>query len=478
MLIDDRAMRCLALVVVFGLFGCTRPNPRDCADGVCSDPAYPFCDVDGALEGQSKTCIGVSCTAGEFRACRGDVSVVCNATGNDYDLIACERGCDATHGCRACTTEADCANPTPVCDMEANACRACKLDDECASAVCEDGKCSSEAGILYVLPNGSDSSTCSRTQPCSLLQGTILARAAAVPPIIRLLPGVYPAGLYLATPTALPLRYVASGATMAAAFAIRIEDGAKAEIRGVTAAGSSVAIQCTSTTNAMSVLTLKDSVMRVGDGGASLVYIEKCALSMFGSELDIGSSTGASVTVRGDSQFTADRIHAHGVAVSMIGAGLANNISVKITNSLFENVDMGWRNTYDASSPGSVIMLAFNTIVLEARALSCEANSGSAYRKTYVENNIIVAPNALSAITGTDCLLAHNVITPFSGAPGSNIVADPQFVDAASWNYHLLPTSPAIDAAVPSGSPPTPDYDGVARPQGPQPDIGAFERTP
>jgi hypothetical protein len=311
-----------------------------------------------------------------------------------------------------------------------------------------------------------------------LLQATILARGAAVPPIIRLLPGTYPTPIELTTPTSLPLRYVASGATVVGNSAVHVQDGAKAEIRGLTAVGSSATVQCTSTTTATTILTLTDCVLRTGNGGANLVYVEKCALTMNGSELDIGSSTGASVTVRGDSSFTADRIHAHGANVSRIGAGLADRISVKITNSLFENIDMAWQ-TYDTTSPGSLITLAFNTIVLGPHALSCQTNSGSAYRKIVVENNAIVASNVLSAINGTDCMLAHNIITPFPAAAGSNIVADPQFLDAANGDYHLMPTSPAVDAAVPSGfALASPDYDGVARPQGPQPDIGAFEYRP
>ena len=45
-------------------YGCTKPNPRSCADGLCSDPSRPFCDVDGALEGTAEVCVPVSCTQG------------------------------------------------------------------------------------------------------------------------------------------------------------------------------------------------------------------------------------------------------------------------------------------------------------------------------------------------------------------------------------------------------------------------------
>jgi hypothetical protein len=41
---------------------CTTPNPASCADGNCTDPSLPFCDVDGSIAGIPDTCIAVSCS--------------------------------------------------------------------------------------------------------------------------------------------------------------------------------------------------------------------------------------------------------------------------------------------------------------------------------------------------------------------------------------------------------------------------------
>lgn len=82
---------------------CTTRNPRVCADGVCPDPAFPFCDVDGSFAGNSNACIAVSCSPTEFAACRGDDSLICNEDGSSYEVVDCENGCDANTGCNQCT---------------------------------------------------------------------------------------------------------------------------------------------------------------------------------------------------------------------------------------------------------------------------------------------------------------------------------------------------------------------------------------
>lgn len=55
-----------------------------------------------------------------------------------------------------------------------------------------------------------------------------------------------------------------------------------------------------------------------------------------------------------------------------------------------------------------------------------------------------------------------------------NTVSDPLFRDLEARDFRLQAESPAIDRAVQAFSPDT-DFDGVARPKGPAPDIGAFE---
>jgi hypothetical protein len=119
----------------------------------------PFCDVDGVFGDTAQTCIAVDCSPGEFAACRGDQAITCNSTGNNYDLVRCEFGCDeVTGGCKRCSSDDQCDNPTPVCDPGTHSCRACLADDECASRVCDvdAGACLAESQVAYASPTGAE----------------------------------------------------------------------------------------------------------------------------------------------------------------------------------------------------------------------------------------------------------------------------------------------------------------------------------
>jgi hypothetical protein len=83
----------------------------------------------------------------------------------------------------------------------------------------------------------------------------------------------------------------------------------------------------------------------------------------------------------------------------------------------------------------------------------------------------------------------HNLIYGYREAPimggceqgldtsDGNILADPRFADYAKRDFHLRARSRALNVAVPDWSP-SDDAEGHRRPQGPGPDLGAFERVP
>lgn len=89
-------------LVVAVLGACTTPNPRSCLDDFCENPDLPFCDSDGVVSGEPGTCVAVDCEPLTFEACRGDEAVICNATGDNYNVTNCANGCVAEMGCAPC----------------------------------------------------------------------------------------------------------------------------------------------------------------------------------------------------------------------------------------------------------------------------------------------------------------------------------------------------------------------------------------
>jgi hypothetical protein len=107
MSIEHVPMRVACLLFVLAA-GCSeKRNPDKCLDGHCPDPAKPFCDEGGEIGGEPGACVAVECAPGEFAACRDDRAVMCNNTGDNYDLVECIDGCSEAVGGCGCTT-ADC----------------------------------------------------------------------------------------------------------------------------------------------------------------------------------------------------------------------------------------------------------------------------------------------------------------------------------------------------------------------------------
>ncbi len=475
---------CMVMVVCAAGVACTTPNPRSCGDGTCTDPAFPFCDVDGALDGTPDSCIAVECTPGEVTACRGKEAIVCNRTGNDFDLLQCPLGCDvAAGGCLTCSSNAQCDNPTPICDAGPGTCRGCTTDDECDSKVCDrsDGTCLTEASIVYASPTASNNSPpCSLAQPCSLVSAVANATSSGVPLTLRMLPGTYTNGLVVATPTGVPQQVVASGAIIASA-GIVVRAGANVDIRDVevTSATANGRVLCIGTAAVRTSLTVRRSRIAVTNS-ADMLDAVQCVLRLETTELAIdGSSVSSAIGLSDGVTLDGDQLYVHpttGTQKTFIST-IFKNINARITNSLIVSAGIS-ANTSDSALPGSQLLFAYNTFVFpDFEQISCE--SPRAFRTARFENNILFSGTTTDPVLGTNCTFVNNVMSP--GAPsGGNIVADPKFVDVAASNFHLQATSPAVNAGVPStvGLDPDHDFDGVARPQGPKPDIGAFELKP
>jgi len=96
-----------------------------------------------------------------------------------------------------------------------------------------------------------------------------------------------------------------------------------------------------------------------------------------------------------------------------------------------------------------------------------------------ITNNILYARTGYPVnanYSNTNVVYDYNVY--YNGTPvvsgTHDIVANPNFVNAANGNFKLNANSPAIDAGTSTLAPAT-DYEGTARPQGNGVDIGAYE---
>jgi hypothetical protein len=104
-------------------------------------------------------------------------------------------------------------------------------------------------------------------------------------------------------------------------------------------------------------------------------------------------------------------------------------------------------------SPGITLRLVDNIVV---------AVAGEAY----------VSPSSATELLGGQSNLWFGAGAPPDFLTG-NLAADPQFANLAGLDFHLLPTSPAVDAGVATAA--ARDAEGTPRPQGAGFDLGAYE---
>src|SRR5262249_30848580 len=109
-----------------------------------------------------------------------------------------------------------------------------------------------------------------------------------------------------------------------------------------------------------------------------------------------------------------------------------------------------------------------NTVYGNAGGLQIYSNTGAV-----VTNNVFSSTGAFDvAQAGSPVGFSDNLCD--AAETGCTAISDPRFVDAAGADFHLQPTSPAIDAGAAVSDVRT-DFDGVSRPQGAAYDIGAYE---
>ncbi len=117
----------------------------------------------------------------------------------------------------------------------------------------------------------------------------------------------------------------------------------------------------------------------------------------------------------------------------------------------------------------------YNNTIYECDRLEYDAGAAPGSPLVW-KNNIFADANSCDWHGTYEYNLFWNVPGGWPSGSG-NIIANPQFVHATSYDLHLTVGSPAVDAGT-TVAEVTEDYQGISRPRGAAYDIGAYERSP
>ncbi len=416
------------------------PGTPICNEGICveclseddcADPTEPVCELP----------------AGNCRMCLGET---------ECESSPATPHCASDGRCLECLDSGHCTVTDPVCDVASGECRGCTEDDECLE-LCDDGtgQCLSEAGIIYVdaaVPVSGPE--CAKAAPCKTISEGV-SRVTSTRAHIKIAAGTYAEAVVLST---VNVTLVGSGASiLPAAFTdqpgILVSGTSNVVARGIEirgAMGNSQAdgVRCTGGS-----LVLRRTTIRTN--AAQGVDAANCTLTVDQSR--IASNLGGGIRLTSsDFEVTNSFIVANG---STVGGGSALG---------------GLQIDAPPSGPSGAVF-EFNTVAdnvsntLVAAGVICPVTT-----TLEMGSSIVYANGAGVEVTGL-CSWTYSDIGDAPTPPGmGNVNVDPQFADIVASDYHVMSTSPCIDAADPAAKV-TVDFDGDARPAGGGFDMGADE---
>ncbi len=458
-------MRLLILTLLSSaLAACGGASPKPVDDSCdaandCTDPALPYC-----VEGACHACDGASaCTPDAPRCSPADL--VCADCVGDIDCSGYPSmpRCNSTDGsCVGCVESSQCANPTPVCDPDTQACRGCSSDDDCASAACDrtTGTCIGEAAVLYASANGPAAALCTKAAPCSFAKAIMTVDATHAH--IKLAGGLY-TGIEHRIAGATTMAIHGLGATLTTELII--EDGATVRIDDLTIDSR---LNCLTSTTAAAIPTVVLDHVTL-----DTLEVRPCILEIYDSRFTPGP-TEQPIRARADVAQRRSTVLLERTLIAG-GEGLCfEGSTYDIRNSVIANVtDAAGASAFvcmnSPQAPGSTVQF---TTFYNAPVVCVNGVMPS----LAISSSIIFSDRSTADAAGCNQATFHYTLaSPQAAAlPGANnlLGMDPMFAEPAAANLHLLPGSPAIDAADPA-APASVDFDGLSRLG--RGDMGAFE---
>ncbi|HEY4242139.1 MAG TPA: choice-of-anchor Q domain-containing protein [Kofleriaceae bacterium] len=398
----------------------------------------------------------------------------------DDDCAAPTPYCAADMTCVGCRGDADCEASAPVCDPGTSSCRGCADDSECDSEVCDAqaGTCVDPVSALYASTSGSGT-VCSQMTPCDL--ATAFDQATNARPTIKLAQGSY-VGAYTLPGKTFDLHGSDSTLTgnVASTPTLSLGDYTSLTMSRITVQAYPDPQNTTSAINCVaneayapgSVALDQVTIQSV----ATALLMRQCNITIERSHV-IGGSIG--LLVQGGSEAIIDRtLFEQGVYSGLISA---SDSTVHATNSVFVSRDNATTNNFVLAASESLIDVSFSTII--GNPWTCSTASicdGTTPSGVCISNSVVMSTMAGTTNTLDDtCGVHYSIVYPQTGlVNGSHDkLVDPMLVDPANGDFHLMPGSPAVDAAEPGASDAS-DFEGTARPQGDADDMGAFELVP
>ncbi len=459
----------------------------DCAQLGLEDELRP-CELGQACRAfhcvAAECSSSAECTSSDAPVCVRNLCVASCETDDDCAGAAGGPICAEDGACVGCLTDAGCSPEAPFCDAEDRRCRGCEADAECASGVCleMDGRCASEAEVVFVSTVGQDAGECTRNAPCGSLAYALAKTSFPERLVIHVAGG----SLAIADTTIGSPIYIDGTSTLV------LGDGSGPYFHVTSSAPVTLANLTISPASGPAVIAATDATLRI-----------------YSSSVDHGAETSGGTIIAARSRFAAamdaDTINCTSGVLAIEGCHFtstvgAMNCQMTVSSSVFElngnnAIRAGGRMTIEnnlfiqsqeladtvvlgSNAPGSSVrfntFVNTSTVVSDGVALYCDATLD-------VTSNIFaygsLRPHGTSTCSARYSL--YDAIAMQEQTEGTgNRVADGAtfFANKLGRDLHLAPASPARGAAEP-GTGVSRDLEGHLRPDpsGSAPDMGAFE---